>query len=153
MWCHTLMAAGVIDAVGSGVDKSRLGKRVWVYGAQWNRDFGTAAEWVTLPAEQAVELPDPTSFAAGACLGIPALTAYPAVFADGDVRGQTVLVTGGAGSVGRYAIQFAKLGGARTIATVSSDEKGELAKSAGADHVVNYRTENVTRARGRYHGR
>ena len=135
--------AGVIDEVGSGVEASRVGERVWVYGAQWERNFGTAAEWVTLPAAQAVALPDGASFEDGACLGIPALTAYPAVFADGDVRGQTVLITGGAGSVGRYAVQFAKLGGARTLVTVSSNEKAELAASAGADDVINYRTEDV----------
>jgi len=135
--------AGVIDAVGAGVDASRSGERVWVYGAQWQRDLGTAAEWLTLPSEQAVELPSAASFEAGACLGIPAMTAYPSVFADGDVDGQTVLITGGAGSVGRYAIQFAKLGQARTIATVSNDDKAALAASAGADHVVNYRTEDV----------
>ena len=135
--------AGVIDGVGAGVDASRIGERIWVYGAQWQREFGTAAQWVTLPAEQAVELPAAVSFESGACLGIPALTAYPAVFADGDVSGQTVLITGGAGSVGRYAIQFAKLGGARTIATVSSDEKAAIAASAGADHVLNYRSEDI----------
>ncbi len=135
--------AGVIDAVGTGIDAGRVGERVWVYGAQWERNFGTAAEWVTLPAAQALALPDTASFEDGACLGIPALTAYPAVFADGEVRGQTVLITGGAGSVGRYAVQFAKLGGARTLATVSSDEKAALATSAGADYVINYRTEDV----------
>jgi len=135
--------AGEIDAVGTGVDASRVGQRVWVYGAQWEREFGTAAESVTLPAEQAVTLPAAASFESGACLGIPALTAYPAVYADGDVNGQTVLITGGAGCVGRYAIQFAKLGGARTIATVSNDEKHQIAASAGADHVVNYRSEDV----------
>ena len=135
--------AGEIDAVGEGVDASRQGERVWVYGAQWQRDFGTAAEYVALPAEQAVKLPNAASFEDGACLGIPALTAYPAVFADGDVRGQTVLITGGAGCVGNYAIQFARLAGARTITTVSSDEKAALAKIAGAEHIINYKTENV----------
>ena len=135
--------AGVIAAVGTGVDAGRVGERVWIYGAQWQRDFGTAAELVALPAEQAVTLPDSASFDEGACLGIPALTAYPAVFADGGVQGQTLLITGGAGCVGRYAVQFARLGGARTIATVSNDEKAELATSAGAEHVVNYREEDV----------
>lgn len=135
--------AGVIDDVGAGVDATRVGERVWVFGAQWQRDFGTAAEWLTVPSLQAQPLPKDANFDDGACLGIPALTAYPAVYADGDVRGQTVLVTGGAGSVGRYAVQFAKLGGAQTIATVSSDEKAEFAKSAGADHVLNYKTEDV----------
>jgi NADPH2:quinone reductase len=135
--------AGVIDAVGPDVDPRRVGERVWVYRAQWQRDFGTAAELVSVPSECAVALPDSVSFAEGACLGIPAMTAYPAVFADGDVRGQTLLVTGGAGAVGRYAVQFAKLAGARVIATASSDEKAELATSAGADVVVNYRSEEV----------
>jgi NADPH2:quinone reductase len=135
--------AGEIDAVGPTVDPQCVGQRVWVYRAQWQRDFGTAAELVTVPSECAVGLPDSVSYAEGACLGIPAMTAYPAVFADGDIRGQTVLVTGGAGAVGRYAIQFAKLGGARVLATASNDEKAELATSAGAEEVVNYRTEDV----------
>jgi len=135
--------AGLVDAVGPGVATERVGQRVWVYKAQWQRDFGTAAELVVVPSECAVELPKAVSFAEGACLGIPALTAYPCVFADGDVAGQTVLVTGGAGAVGRYAIQFARLGGARVIATVSSDEKAALARSAGADYIVNYRMEDV----------
>lgn len=135
--------AGVIDDVGAGVDEARVGERVWLFGAQWQRDFGTAAEWTSVPASNAQALPADSTFEAGACLGIPALTAYPAVYADGDVRGQTVLVTGGAGCVGRYAVQFAKLGGATVIATVSSDEKAELANSAGADHVLNYKTEDV----------
>ena len=136
-------AAGVIDDVGAGVDESRVGERVWIFGAQWQRDFGTAAEWVTVPALNAQTLPPDSDFEAGACLGIPALTAYPAVYADGDVRDLTVMVTGGAGAVGRYAVQFAKLGGAKTIATVSCDEKAELAASAGADHVLNYKNENI----------
>lgn len=135
--------AGVIDAVGPGVDAARVGERVWIYGAQWERDFGTAAQWVALPAERAVPLPDKTSFDEGACLGIPALTAHRCVFADGDVAGQTLLVTGGAGAVGRYAVQFAQLAGAQVIATVSSDEKAALAKAAGAQHAINYRTEDV----------
>ncbi|MCG8448721.1 MAG: NADPH:quinone reductase, partial [Pirellulales bacterium] len=138
--------AGTIDAVGQGVTDTRIGERVWVYQAQWQRDFGTAAEWVTLPTEFAVALPDSTSFDEGACLGIPALTAHRCVFTDGDVQGQTVLVTGGAGAVGRYAVQFAKLGGARTVATVSNDEKAELATSAGADFVINYRADDVNKS-------
>ena len=135
--------AGVIDAVGAGVAAARLGERVWVYAAQWKRDFGTAAEFVVLPATQAVPLPDGSDFSAGACLGIPALTAYTSLFADGDVAGQTVLVTGGAGAVGRYAVQFAKFVGAQVLATVSSAEKAELAASAGADQVLNYREADV----------
>ncbi len=135
--------AGVIDAVGPGVDAKRVGERVWFYEAQWQRDFGATAEFVTLPAHLAVPLPENVDFEIGACLGIPALTAYGAVFADGEVNGQTILVTGGAGSVGRYAVQFAKLSGARVIATVSSDEKAKSAKSAGADEVLNYKTTNI----------
>jgi NADPH:quinone reductase len=137
--------AGVIDAVGEGVDHGRTGERVWVYGAQWQRPRGTAAEFVTIPAERTVRLPERTSFVEGACLGIPALTAHRAVFADGPVEGQTVLVTGGAGAVGAYAIQFAKLGGARVLTTVSSDQKAEIAANAGADYVFNYKAENVVR--------
>ncbi len=138
-----LDGAGVIDRIGEGVDKSRLGQPVWVYEAQGDRPMGTAAEWVTVPDARAVCLPGTTSFEEGACLGVPALTAYASVFTGGDLRGKTLLVTGGAGAVGRYAIQFAKLGGAQVIATVSSDEKGQLAASAGADEVVNYRSEEV----------
>ena len=135
--------AGVIAAVGEGVPQSRVGERVWVYEAQWQRPRGTAAEFVTVPAERAVRLPANASFVDGACLGIPALTAHRAVFADGPVPGQTVLVTGGAGAVGAYAIQFAKLGGARVLTTVSSDQKAEIAADAGADYVFNYKAENV----------
>ena len=135
--------AGVIDAVGDGVERSRIGERVWVYEGQWQRPRGTAAEFVALPAECAVPLPPGTGFAEAACLGIPALTAHRAVFADGPVEGQTVLVTGGAGAVGAYAVQFAKLGGARVLTSVSSAEKAETAADAGADYVFNYKAENV----------
>lgn len=137
--------AGTIDAVGAGVDPQRIGQRVWIYGAQWQRDFGAAADFVILPHEMAVPLPDHTDFAEGACLGIPGLTAYAAVFYDGDVANQNLMVTGGAGAVGRYAVQFAKLSGARVISTVSTDEKAALASSAGADEIVNYRQEDVAR--------
>ncbi len=135
--------AGVIDAVGEGVSQSRLGERVWLFNAQWQRAFGTAAEWVALPEAQAVPLHEGTGFAEGACLGIPAMTAHRCVFSDGLVSGLTVLVTGGAGGVGRYAVQFAKWGGARVIATVSGAEKAKIAEAAGADHVLNYRTEDI----------
>ncbi|WP_419950074.1 NADPH:quinone reductase [Candidatus Palauibacter sp.] len=136
-------AAGIIDEVGEGVDSGRLGNRVWVYEAQWGSNFGTAAEFVTVPASRAVALPPNTSFAEGACLGIPALTAHRCVYADGSVEGRTVLVTGGAGAVGAYAIQCARLGGARVLATVSGDAKARIARSAGADAVINYREEDV----------
>ena len=135
--------AGVIEAVGEGVDAARVGARVWVYEGQWQRDFGTTAELIALPAHLAVPLPESTSFAEGACLGIPALTAHRAVFADGPVDGQTILVTGGAGAVGAYAIQFAKLAGARVLTTVSDDAKAEIAADAGADYVFNYKAEDV----------
>jgi NADPH2:quinone reductase len=131
--------AGVIDKVGKGVKQARVGERVWLYCVQWQREWGTAAEYTIVPAARAVTLPASTSFAEGACLGIPAVTAHRCVFADGAVEGQTVLVTGGAGAVGHYAVQLAKTAGARVIATVSSEEKGALARAAGADHVVNYR--------------
>jgi NADPH2:quinone reductase len=138
--------AGVVVGVGPGVAESRVGQRVWVYNAQWQRPFGTAASLVALPAAQAVPLPEQVSFAAGACLGIPASTAHNAVFADGRVVGKTVLVTGAAGAVGHYAVQLAKWGGARVLATVSGEAKAAHARSAGADLVINYRTEDVAAA-------
>jgi NADPH2:quinone reductase len=116
---------------------------VWIFNAQWRRPFGTAAEYVALASSQAVRLPDNIDFAAGACLGVPALTAHRCVFADGPVTGQTVLVTGGAGAVGSYAVQIAKWGGATVITTVSSLEKAQHARAAGANHIINYKTENV----------
>ncbi len=136
--------AGVIDQVGEGVDRARIGERVWLWNAAWQRPNGTAAEYVALPAPQAVRLPDGIDLAAGACLGIPALTAYHAVTVDGGVRGKAVLVAGGAGAVGHYAVQLARLQGARQIiASVSTPEKAALARAAGAELVVNYRTENL----------
>lgn len=135
--------AGVIEAVGAGVDPARIGGRVWVWNAGWQRAFGTAASHVTLPAEQAVRLPDATTFAEGACFGIPAMTAWYAVMGDGPVAGQTVLVTGGAGTVGRYAVQMARAAGARVIATVSSPEK---ARHSTAEEWVNYRENDVAEA-------
>ena|SRR5579864_4909152 len=135
--------AGVIDAVGDGVPESRVGERVWVYEATWNRPSGTAAEYTVVPAARAVKLPDRVGFDAGACLGIPALTAHRAVFADGPVEGKVILVTGGAGAVGSTAVQLAKWGGATVITTVSSDEKAREATAVGADHIVNYRTQDV----------
>ena len=135
--------AGVIDQVGPGVPPARLGERVWVYNGQWQRPFGTAAEHIALPASQAVRLPDGLGFVEGACLGIPAMTAHRCVFADGPVAGQTVLVTGGAGAVGHYAVQLARWGGATVIATVSSEGKAAHARTAGARHVINYKSEDV----------
>jgi NADPH:quinone reductase len=136
--------AGTVEAVGEGVPRARIGERVWIWNGQWRRPFGTAAEYIALPADQAVPLPETTSFEAGACLGIPALTALHAVLTDGGVTGRRVLVTGGAGSVGHYAVQFARLlGAAQVIATVSGEEKAAHARAAGADATVNYRTEDV----------
>lgn len=132
--------AGVIEEVGPGVPASRVGERVWMFIVQWQRPWGTAAEYTVVPAALAVTLPGNTSFPEGACLGIPAVTAHRCLFADGGVEGLTVLVTGGAGAVGHYAVQLAKWGGAKVIATVSSKEKAVLAAEAGADHLVNYRT-------------
>jgi NADPH:quinone reductase len=132
--------AGVVDKVGPGVPATRVGERVWLYIVQWQRAWGTAAEFTIVPARLAVRLPANTSFAEGACLGIPAVTAHRCLFADGPLAGQTVLVTGGAGAVGHYAVQLAKWAGATVIATVSSSEKAALAAMAGADHTVNYRT-------------
>ena len=138
--------AGVIVDAGPGVVPSRVGQRVWIYNGQWQRPFGTAATLIALPAAMAVPLPDGVSFVAGACLGIPASTAHHAVFADGPVARKTVLVTGGAGAVGHYAIQLARWGGARVLATVSSEAKAAHAKSAGAETVINYREEDVASA-------
>jgi NADPH2:quinone reductase len=136
--------AGVIDQAGDGVPPARIGERVWVWNAAWGRPHGTAAQFVVLPAQQAVPLPPATSFEAGACLGIPALTAYHAVHCNGGVAGRTVLVAGGAGAVGHYAVQFAKIAGAsRVIATASGPAKAALARAAGADLVVNYQTDDV----------
>ncbi|HVO02083.1 MAG TPA: NADPH:quinone reductase [Candidatus Cybelea sp.] len=140
--------AGVIEAVGAGISQSRVGERVWLWNARWLRAFGTAAEYVALPEAQAVPLPSNVDFEAGACLGIPALTAWQAIETDGGVGPmpdghQWVLVQGGAGSVGHYAVQMAKLKGARVIATVSSEEKAARAEAAGADAVLNYKTEDL----------
>jgi NADPH2:quinone reductase len=135
---------GIIDAVGAGVDPARSGQRVWLWNAAWARPFGTAAELVCLPEQQAVPLPANVPGEVGACLGIPALTALHAVLTDGGVEGQRVLVAGGAGAVGHYAVQFARLLGARqVITTVSSAAKAALARAAGADVAINYRTESV----------
>jgi len=133
---------GVIEAVGAGVDDNRVGERVWVYQAQYGRRFGTAAEYVAIEASRAPRLPDNASFEVGACMGIPAMTAHRCVFADGDVAGQTILVTGGAGRVGHYAIQWASQAGATVIASASNDEDKAACVEAGAAHVVNHRNED-----------
>jgi len=135
--------AGVIERVGAGVDAARVGQRVWTFNAQWERPGGTSAQYVALPAALAVPLPDAVSFEQGACLGIPVMTAHRCLFADGPVSGKTVLVTGGAGVVAHYAIQLAKWAGARVVTTVSSKAKADHARAAGADIVIDYRTESV----------
>ncbi len=135
--------AGVIDAVGAGVDASRIGQRVWTWNAQWQRPCGTAAEFVCLPSAQAVVLPDDVSFQAGACMGIPGLTALQAVRIAGDVSQQTVLVTGASSAVGHYVTQMLKRLGATVIGTVGSEAKAAHAKTAGADHCLFYKTEDV----------
>ena len=135
--------AGVIDRVGSGVAPSRLGERVWTWNGQWKRPFGTAAEYIVLPDALAVRLPDHIGFAEGSCLGIPAMTAVHAVAVAQADSASTILIAGGAGGVGHYAIQFAKARGAVVITTVSSPEKAKLARAAGADHVIDYKREDV----------
>src|SRR5512147_3116080 len=128
---------GVVEAVGAGVDATRIGERVWVWNGAWGRASGTAAQSIVLPARQAVPLPPGTPDEAGACLGIPALTALHAVLMAGGVSGQAVLVAGGAGAVGHYAVQFAKqLGARQVIATVSSEEKAQIVREAGADLAI-----------------
>jgi NADPH:quinone reductase len=136
--------AGIVDQIGDGVTHLEIGQRVWLFNGQRNgRAFGTAAEYITLAAHLVTPLPNRLSFAEGATLGIPAMTAWCCLNCDGPILGKTILVTGGAGAVGHYAIQLAKWGGARVIATVSSAMKGEQARLAGADLVVNYRNEDV----------
>ncbi len=130
---------GVIDAVGAGVEPGRIGQRVWTWLAARSSRWGTAAEWSVVPSGQAVPLPAAASAELGACLGVPAMTAHRCLFADGPVEGKNVLVAGGAGAVGHFAIELAKHFGARVAATVSGPEKAELAARAGADLVVNYR--------------
>lgn len=135
---------GVIEAVGEGVPASRIGERVWLWNADWGRNHGTACECVALPARQAVPVPGPVSDEAAACFGIPALTAMHSVIAAGGVAGQSVLVAGGAGAVGHYAVQFAKqMGAAQVIATVSSEAKAAIAREAGATDVIDYKREDV----------
>ena len=135
--------AGVIDKVGAGVPQARIGERVWIYEAQRGRPFGTAAEYVTVPAENAVALPDGATFETGACLGIAGMTAHRCLFQDGGIQGQTVRVAGGAGAVGHAAIQLAKWGGARVVTTVSRPEQEKVALEAGPDLVVNRKTEDA----------
>ncbi|MGO4223046.1 NADPH:quinone reductase [Lysobacter sp. TAF61] len=136
--------AGIVDAIGDGVPAHRLGERVWIWNGAWGRADGTAAEWIVVPAAQAVKLPDGIALDVGACFGIPALTACHAIGVDGGVAGKRVLVAGGAGAVGHYAVQMARLAGAsQVIATVSSAAKAEHARAAGAHAVIDYRNEDL----------
>ena len=129
--------SGFVDQLGDGVTRLSLGQRVWLFNGQRNgRAFGTAAEYIALAEHLVTPLPDDVSFAAGATLGIPGMTAWCCLFGDGPIAGQTVLDTGGAGAVGHYAVQLAKWGGARVISTVSSSFKAEQARLAGADLVI-----------------
>ena len=134
--------AGVIEAVGEGVDASRVGQRVWIWNGQWQRALGTCAEYIALPAEQAVPLPAGVSDEIGAVMGIPGLTAAYTVLGAGPVEGKTVLVSGGAGMVGHLAVQIAKASGARVIAT-ASPEKHAIAQACGADAVLDYKAPNL----------
>lgn len=134
--------AGVIEAVGEGVSASRAGERVWIFNAQFGRRFGTAAEYVAVDSNHAPALPVAADFETGACLGIPVMTAHRCVFADGDVKGQTILITGGAGRVGYYAIQWAALAGARVIATASNADDEAACHDAGAEIVINHRADD-----------
>lgn len=144
--------AGVVDAVGEGVEGRRVGERVWLWEAAWQRAHGTAQELVVVPERQAVLLPGEASFDLGASLGIPALTAHrcltvsesgPRALSPGALADRVVLVAGGAGAVGHATIQLAKWAGARVIATVSNEQKKQLALAAGADHAVNYRVDGA----------
>jgi NADPH2:quinone reductase len=134
--------AGDIDMAGPDVP-DRVGERVWVWNGRWRRPHGTAAEYIVVPATQAVRLPDHVGYAEGACLGIPACTAFQAVRLAKLDPGMTVMIAGGAGCVGHYAIQFAKMRGAMVVTTVSGPEKAAHARAAHADHVINYRTEDL----------
>jgi len=144
--------AGVIDAVGEGVDPSRTGERVWLMTAAVDSPWGTAAQYSVVPAASAQPLPDSASFELGAMLGVPAVTAAHCLFGDGPIAGRTVLVAGGAGAVGRSAVELAHWAGARVATTVSGPEKAAIAASAGADLVVNYRDAGAAERIGEWCG-
>ncbi len=135
--------AGVIEAVGAGVPGSRIGERVWIWNGQWGRAMGTAAEYIALPSAQAVLLPEPVDFAAGACFGIPALTALQAVHLAGEFKDQQVLVTGASSAVGHYVTQLVTLAGGQVIGTVGSPAKARHAQAAGMKEAIFYKTESV----------
>mgnify|MGYP001346840097 FL=1 len=134
---------GEIVDVGEGVDRNRIGERVWIWNGAFGRADGTCAELISLPEFQAVKINNEVSYESAACMGIPASTAYYGLLANGPIKNKTVLISGGAGAVGFYGIQIAKLFGANVITTISNDEKAEIANNAGADKVINYKNENV----------
>jgi NADPH2:quinone reductase len=138
--------AGTIDAVGAGVDESRLGERVWLTMSAHQNRWGTAAQWCVAPSFKARHLPTGCDESLGATLGVPAVTAAHCLITDGPVRGHDVLVHGGAGAVGRCGIELGRWSGARVVTTVSNDAKAEVARGAGADLVVDYRREDVVAA-------
>jgi NADPH:quinone reductase len=136
--------AGVIDQLGADVPRHRLGERVWVFEAQRDgRAFGTAADYVIVPAVNAIRLPDSASFDDGASMGVPGMTAHRLLIRDGDIRDKTILVQGGGGSVGHIAIQLARRAGAHVIATVGSERQAQIARDSGAHHVIDYKREDV----------
>jgi len=144
--------AGIVDAVGAGVEAALHGLRVWIWEAAYGRADGTAQEFAIVPARHVVTLPDLASFDLGASLGIPFITAHrcltvtedgPLRLGPGTLDGRVVLVAGGAGAVGNAAIQLARWSDATVIATVSGPRKAQLAAVAGADHVINYRQQDV----------
>jgi len=135
--------AGVIEAVGAGVSSDRIGEPVWIWNGQWQRAFGTAADYIALPSVQAVRLPEETTFEEGAVLGIPGLTACHAVLCGGPVDGKIVFVSGGAGTVGRLAVQVAAASGATVLASARGEEGLEAARTACAQHVFDYTDENL----------
>ncbi|GAA1493301.1 NADPH:quinone reductase [Curtobacterium herbarum] len=144
--------AGIVDAVGPGVEGLSVGDHVWLFMAAASRPTGTAQEYTVVPATRVAPLPEGVSFDVGASLGVPAMTAHraltvhedgPARLAPGALSGRIVLVAGGAGAVGHAAIQLARWAGATVIATISSDDKAALARAAGAHHTVNYRDDDA----------
>ncbi len=134
--------AGIVAAVGEGVDPVRVGQRVWVCNGQWQRANGTAAQYIALDHSLVFELPENCNFAEGAALGIPALTAAHCVFAAGEVEGQTLLINGGAGTVGHLAVQLAAAAGARVIATANASKAQQLL-DAGAHAALDYRSNTL----------
>jgi NADPH2:quinone reductase len=135
--------AGVVAAIGAGVTGFHVGDRVWMFNAQWARAMGSAAEYIALPASLVRPLPDKVSFVEGACLGIPAMTAYHAIFRDGPVKGQTIYVPAATGRVGAYAIQFAKWGGAKVIASTGSAKNTDIVKGLGAEVVLDRSSDDL----------